>query len=81
MNKRKNLSEVFDTLVADAYPADEPGTAVLVAQGGETIYTKGQGLASLEWQIPVEPDMVFRWGSLTKQFTAVAILILLEQAN
>ncbi|VAW42968.1 Beta-lactamase class C-like and penicillin binding proteins (PBPs) superfamily, partial [hydrothermal vent metagenome] len=81
MPKNKNLTRNFDSLVVDAYPADEPGAAVLVAQKGEIIYTRGQGVANLEWQIPIEPDMVFRLASLTKQFTAVAILILLEQGK
>jgi len=81
MPKNKNLTRNFDSLVIDAYPADEPGTAVLVAQKGEIIYTRGQGMANLEWQIPIEPDMVFRLASLTKQFTAVAILILLEHGK
>ena len=81
MNKHKGLAKNFDELVSRAYPADEPGTAVLIAKNGEVIYCKGQGMANLEWQIPIEPEMVFRWASITKQFTAVAILILLEQGK
>lgn len=81
MPKTKDLTRNFNSLVIDAYPANEPGTAVLVAQKGEIIYTRGQGMANLEWGIPIEPDMVFRLASLTKQFTAVAILILFEQGK
>ena len=81
MTKDKDLAKSFDSLVIDAYASDEPGAAVLIAQGGEIIYTKGQGVANLEWQIPIEPDMVFRYGSITKQFTAIAILILMEQGK
>jgi len=77
----KDLAKRFEVLVTDAYAANEPGAAVLVTQGGKIIYAKGQGLANLEWQIPIEPDMVFRFGSITKQFTAVAILMLLEQGK
>ncbi len=76
-----NLTEQFEALVTDVYAADEPGAAVLVKQGGKIVYAKGQGMANLEWQIPIEPDMVFRYASITKQFTAVAILILLEQGK
>ena len=76
-----NLTNTFDVFVEEAYSANEPGAAVLIAQGGEIIYTKGQGMANLEWEIPIEPNMVFRWGSITKQFTAVAILILMEQGK
>jgi len=52
-----------------------------VVQDGRTVLRKGYGLANLEWNLPVEPDTVFRVGSVTKQFTAVAILMLLEQGK
>ncbi len=42
---------------------------------------KGYGLADLEQRIPIEPDMVFRIGSVTKQFTAAAILLLEEEGK
>jgi D-alanyl-D-alanine carboxypeptidase len=70
-----------DNLVQEAYKPNEPGAAVIIVRDGEVIYRKGQGLANLELGIPIEPDMVFRIGSLTKQFTAVAILMLAEQGK
>ena len=73
--------QTIDNLVQEAYKPSEPGTAVIVVRDGEVIYRKGQGMANLELGIPIEPDMVFRIGSLTKQFTAVAILILAEQGK
>lgn len=53
--------------------------AVLVAQAGKVILCKGYGYANLEHKIPNCPSTVFRIGSITKQFTAVAILQLQEQ--
>lgn len=53
--------------------------AVLVARDGEILLDKGYGLANREWLIPNDGDTEFRLGSITKQFTAVAIMILNER--
>ncbi len=55
--------------------------AVLVARGDEVILSKGYGFANLEWNIPNTPTTKFRLGSVTKQFTAAAILLLTEQGK
>jgi len=46
---------------------------------GQVLVRKAYGTADLELGVGLEPDMVFRIGSMTKQFTAVAILMLMEQ--
>lgn len=68
----------LDQIVSRTFPADAPGVAVLVAQNGEIKLRKGYGLADLEQGTRVDPANVFRLCSLTKQFTAVAILQLVE---
>jgi CubicO group peptidase (beta-lactamase class C family) len=55
--------------------------AVLVARDGRVLYEAGFGLADTEWNVPNSPDTKFRIGSLTKQFTAMAILILAERGR
>jgi D-alanyl-D-alanine carboxypeptidase len=75
------LIQMIDNLVQQTYRPAEPGAAVIVVRGGETIFRKGYGMANLELSVPIEPDMVFRLGSLTKQFTAVAILLLAERGK
>jgi CubicO group peptidase (beta-lactamase class C family) len=55
--------------------------AVLVARGDEVILSKGYGFANLEWSIPNTPSTKFRLGSVTKQFTAAAILLLAERGK
>jgi CubicO group peptidase (beta-lactamase class C family) len=72
------LARYADELFAKAYPAAEPGAAVLVAKDGKVLLRKGYGMASLELGVPIQPDMVFELGSITKQFTAAAILMLQE---
>ncbi len=54
---------------------------VLVAKGGKVLFEKGYGSADLEWDVPNTPDAKFRLGSITKQFTATAILQLAQQGK
>src|SRR5262249_32271870 len=55
--------------------------AVLVARDNNVLFSKGYGFANLEWDIPNTPSTKFRIGSLTKQFTAAAILLLEERGK
>jgi CubicO group peptidase (beta-lactamase class C family) len=55
--------------------------SVLVAKGSEVLLSKGYGSANLEWEIPATPSTKFRLGSVTKQFTAAAILLLEERGK
>lgn len=55
--------------------------SALVAKGGKILLSKGYGLANEEHDIPNKPNTKFRLGSITKQFTAVAILQLQEQGK
>ena len=55
-----------------------PGAQMAVWRGGRPLYARGYGWADLETQTPVTPQSVFRIGSLTKQFTAAALLLLAE---
>ncbi|UCC73183.1 MAG: serine hydrolase [Gemmatimonadota bacterium] len=71
----------YEEVLVSAYPVDEPGAAVLVARGGEVEYLGAAGTASLELGVPLEPGMVFEIGSITKQFTAAAIMMLIEEGR
>src|SRR5688572_32845774 len=53
-----------------------PGCAVGVGVGGRPVLTKGYGMADLEHDVPIRPDTIFEAGSVAKQFTAAAILLL-----
>jgi CubicO group peptidase (beta-lactamase class C family) len=71
----------IDRLFAAAYPAGEPGAAVVAVRDGETVLRRGYGMADLELGVPIDPGMVFRIGSLTKQFTAAAVLLLAAEGK
>ena len=53
--------------------------SALVAENGEVIFKKGYGLANMEWDIPNSYDTKFRLGSITKQFTSMLIMQLVEK--
>jgi CubicO group peptidase (beta-lactamase class C family) len=55
--------------------------SVLVARDGEILLSEGYGLADRERNIPNTPDTRFRLGSVTKQFTAMAVMILQAQGK
>lgn len=71
----------FYKLVMETFPADGPAGSVRVVKNGKTIYEKAVGYADLENKVPARTDHVFRIGSITKQFTAVAILQLAQQGK
>ncbi|MEM8931237.1 MAG: serine hydrolase domain-containing protein, partial [Acidobacteriota bacterium] len=75
------LVEALDTAFAATYPADSPGASVLVRRGDTVLLKRGYGSASLELDVPLAPESVFRIGSVTKQFTAVGILMLIEDGK
>ncbi|MBK6843965.1 MAG: beta-lactamase family protein [Gemmatimonadetes bacterium] len=58
-----------------------PGIAVAVSRGGRIVYAKGFGYADIENKVAVTPASVFQIGSVTKQFTAAAILQLVDQGK
>lgn len=78
---RKDLNVAINELLAETFKPNEPGAAVIVIKDGQTVFRKGYGMANLELGVPIEPDMIFRIGSVTKQFTAVAVLMLAEQGK
>ena len=80
-NGNEALATAIDTLMSSNFSPQEPGASVIVVKDGKVIFRKGYGLANVELGVAVEPDMIFRIGSITKQFTAVAILMLEEQGK
>jgi D-alanyl-D-alanine carboxypeptidase len=71
----RGLASVVDPLIAGEMKAQSlVGVAVAVAKNGTILYTQGYGYANLDTCLPVQPSMDFQIGSVTKQFTAAAVL-------
>jgi len=77
----QNLEKQLDELLNDQFLPDGPGATALVSIDGEIIYQKAFGMANMELSVAMQNDNVFEIGSVTKQFTAVSILMLMEQGK
>src|SRR5579862_602866 len=64
-----------------AFNTHTPGCAVGVAQKGTVVQESGYGMADLERNVPITPNTVFESGSLAKQFTAMALMLLAKQGK
>jgi len=80
-NPNAELALSIDSIMNANFPSNEPGAAIIITKEGNELYKKGFGLASLEFNVPMNSEMIFRLASLTKQFTAVCILLLEEQGK
>ncbi len=58
-----------------------PGLALAIMQHGQLVRAQGYGFANLEHHVPVHPDTVFETGALGMQFTAVAVMLLVEDGT
>jgi D-alanyl-D-alanine carboxypeptidase len=76
-----SLTAALDSAMRAAYPADQPGAAAIVVKDGQVLLRAGYGMADLEQGIAMRPEHVFRLGSITKQFTGAAILMLAQEGS
>jgi CubicO group peptidase (beta-lactamase class C family) len=70
-----------DAAANEALAEGAPGLTVAIAHGGQTVLTKAYGIADVENGVSMTRDSVLRIGSLTKQFTAAAVMQLVEQGK
>jgi len=69
----------LDALFGKFAQPDAPGASVMVIHHGQPVFARGYGLADLETRVPCSTNTNFRLASVTKQFTAMAIMILAER--
>jgi CubicO group peptidase (beta-lactamase class C family) len=72
---------IDDYINAEMARQQVPGLALAVLRQGQLVRAQGFGFANLEHQVPVHPDTVFEIGSTGMQFTAVAVLFLVEDGK
>jgi CubicO group peptidase (beta-lactamase class C family) len=77
----QNVDSRMDQIVQSYVSNKQFMGSVLVARGGDVLFSKGYGSANVEWEVPDTPSTKFRLASVTKQFTAAAILILEERGK
>jgi CubicO group peptidase (beta-lactamase class C family) len=75
------ISERLDSLLRKFDRNDAPGVAAMVIYKGQVAYQRGFGMADLENKIPITPQTQFLLASLSKQFTAMGIMIAREQGK
>ena len=71
----------LDALCSSLFPADEPGAAVLVMKGDKIVFDKGYGIADINTKKAIDGNTFFNIASVSKQFTAVAVLQLVEEGK
>ncbi|MEH6535624.1 MAG: serine hydrolase [Psychroserpens sp.] len=77
----QTLEDQINDYVSSQYTSETPGASVLVAKDGKIIYKNSFGISNFELDVKAETNHVYEIGSITKQFTAVAILMLEEQGK
>ena len=77
----QSFETTIDSLLLKKYPPNAPGATFLISKNGTIIYNKAFGLSNLELNLPMHTENVFEIASMTKQFTAVSILMLVEKGR
>ncbi len=77
-----DLAAFVDSIASEHIEAGNlAGMGVAVVQGSDTLLLRAYGQADLEWDVPMAEDAIYEIGSVTKQFTAAAVLMLWEQGK
>jgi CubicO group peptidase (beta-lactamase class C family) len=71
----------IDQLFAEYNNPRSPGCSVAISRNGAVVYEHGYGIADLEWSIPITPTTVMGAASISKQFTAMSILLLSQRGK
>ena len=77
----QELTSRIEEYMAARVERDHFNGTILLAKNGQVLFSRGYGMANLELDVPCTPKTKFRLGSITKQFTAMAILILQERGK
>jgi CubicO group peptidase (beta-lactamase class C family) len=74
-------SSRIDSIFAEYDNSGSPGCSVAISRHGVVVHEHGYGMADLEWNIPITPATVMGAASISKQFTAMSILLLAERGQ
>ena len=76
-----SLSARIDEIFAERNRQDAPGCSVGVSRNGVPVHERGYGMANLELDVPITPASVFEAASISKQFTAMSIMLLAQRGQ
>jgi CubicO group peptidase (beta-lactamase class C family) len=74
-------TKVDEYIGAEMMSQQIPGVSLAVIKNGEIVLARGYGLANVEHQVPVKPETIFQSGSMGNQFTATAVMMLVEEGK
>ena len=74
-------TKIDEYIQAEMKAQQIPGLSLAVIKNGDIVLAKGYGLANVELQVPVKPETIFQSGSMGKQFTATAVMMLVEEGK
>ena len=74
-------TKIDDYIRAEMQTQQIPGVALAVVKDGKIMMARGYGFANIEHQVPVKPETIFQSGSTGKQFTATAVMMLVEEGK
>jgi CubicO group peptidase (beta-lactamase class C family) len=78
-NWQENLKQIEKVL--EKFKPENPGYQLSISRNGKIVFSKASGMANLEYNIPITKESVIETGSVSKQFTAAAILLLEQQGK
>jgi CubicO group peptidase (beta-lactamase class C family) len=74
-------TKVDEFITAEMQKQKIPGVSIAVVKDGKPYIVKGYGFANVEHQVAVKPETIFQSGSVGKQFTAMAVMMLVEEGK
>jgi CubicO group peptidase (beta-lactamase class C family) len=74
-------SDQLNSIFSEVASPNQPGLAVLIRQNGRTLFERGYGMRDLRSSLPIDAHTNFRLASFTKQFTAMAIMLLVHDGK
>ena len=81
MKDDKFVCESVDSLFKTQYPSSEPGATVLILKNDSIIFSKGYGIADMSTGITADENTFYNIASVSKQFSAIAIIMLAEEGK
>ena len=78
---QEKLKRIEQMIQQEMQQSGAPGLAVAIEQDGKVVYAKGFGYADVENKVPFTPQTVSRVGSISKTFTALSVMQLVEQGK